>query len=236
LVKRIGHKGAHHIEHGNTTASFDAALACGVDLIEFDVIRWRGQLVIAHDPDDAASRDVMTLAEGLDHLARPEFAKVGLDIDMKHKGFEREAVEAVHGRRLERRTMVTTMYSQSLARVRDMSDKMRCGLTIPFVSRDWLNASRPMQAVAVGGVMTHRLVQPGRVARELRSWRIDAVMAFHSIVTQRLVDTVHRLGGELYSWTVDDEQTIARLAGLGVDGIVSNDPRLFDLALGGAAA
>ncbi len=235
-MKRIGHKGAHHIEHGNTAASFDAALACGVDLIEFDVIRWRGRLVIAHDPDDATGRDVMTLDECLDHLASPQFAKVGLDIDMKHKGFEREVVSSVHERRLQRRTIVTTMYSQSLARVRESSEQIRCGLTIPFVTRDWLNASRAMQAVAVGGVMTHRVIQPPRIARELRSWRIDAVMAFHSIVTKRLVDTVHRLGGELYSWTVDDERTIARLADLGVDGIVSNDPRLFDLALGSVAA
>lgn len=235
-MKRIGHKGAHLIEHGNTAASFDAALACGVDLIEFDVLRWRGRLVIAHDPKDAASRDVMTLEECLDHLAEPSFQNVGLDIDMKHMGFEAELVDAVHKRGLERRSIVTTMHSRSLAIVRDRCDRIRCGLTIPFVTRDWLNASRPMQAVAAGGVLTHRMIQPGRVARELRAFRIDAVMAFHSIVTQRLVDTVHRLGGELYSWTVDDAPTIERLARLGVDGIVSNDPRLFDVALGAEAA
>ena len=34
-------------------------------------------------------------------------------------------------------------------------------------------------------------------------------------------------GGELYAWTVDDAAQIARLTALGVDGIITNDPRLF---------
>lgn len=230
-MKRIGHKGAHHIETGNTTPSFDAALACGVDLIEFDVIRWRGALVIAHDPGDAAGREVMSLAEGLDHLAGERFAGIGLDVDMKHVGFEDELVAALGERGLFERSLVTTMHGSSLARVRAAQTAIRCGLTIPPVQRDWTQAAKPMQLLVYGGVLTHRAYQPWHVARELRAGRIDAVMAYHSIVTPRLVTAVHDAGGALYSWTVDDEQTITRLAGMGVDGIVSNDPRLFDAAL-----
>ena len=37
-LRRIGHKGADLIVPGNTPASFDAALAHGVDMIEFDVL------------------------------------------------------------------------------------------------------------------------------------------------------------------------------------------------------
>ena len=37
-MRRIGHKGADLIVPGNTPASFDAALALGVDRIEFDVL------------------------------------------------------------------------------------------------------------------------------------------------------------------------------------------------------
>ncbi|MGH2905447.1 MAG: glycerophosphodiester phosphodiesterase family protein, partial [Solirubrobacterales bacterium] len=42
--------------------------------------------------------------------------------------------------------------------------------------------------------------------------------------------------GELYTWTVDDAQTIVKLFDMGVDGVVSNDPRLFDDELVVAAA
>jgi glycerophosphoryl diester phosphodiesterase len=55
-------------------------------------------------------------------------------------------------------------------------------------------------------------------------------MAFYALVSSKLVKTVHDAGGELYAWTVDDAAEIERLFAMGVDGIVSNDPRLFDEA------
>jgi glycerophosphoryl diester phosphodiesterase len=54
-LRRIGHKGADHIAPGNTPESFDAALAHGVDMIEFDVLpediddREHSALRLAHD-------------------------------------------------------------------------------------------------------------------------------------------------------------------------------------------
>jgi glycerophosphoryl diester phosphodiesterase len=38
---------------------------------------------------------------------------------------------------------------------------------------------------------------------------------------------LHAAGGELYVWRVDDRALIERLEALGVDGVISNDPRLF---------
>ncbi len=54
-LRRVGHKGADLIVPGNTPASFDAALAHGVDMIEFDVLPehqhepGKGRLLLAHD-------------------------------------------------------------------------------------------------------------------------------------------------------------------------------------------
>ncbi len=58
-MQRVGHKGADLLAPGNTIASFDAALAAGVDMIEFDVLPQRpgdidAPLVLAHDYEDAA--------------------------------------------------------------------------------------------------------------------------------------------------------------------------------------
>src|SRR5947207_2425730 len=80
---RVGHKGADLIVPGNTVASFDAALDVGVDMIEFDVLRTRTRIVLAHDYGDVASRSPLTLNEGLDHLASPAFAGVGFVVDLK---------------------------------------------------------------------------------------------------------------------------------------------------------
>ena len=35
-------------------------------------------------------------------------------------------------------------------------------------------------------------------------------------------------GGQLYVWTVDDAPRIRALEALGADGVITNDPRLFD--------
>ena len=55
--RRVGHKGAAHIEPGNTLASFDAALRHDVDMIELDVLSEHadgsGRLLVAHDHEDA---------------------------------------------------------------------------------------------------------------------------------------------------------------------------------------
>ena len=75
--KRIGHKGADKIAPGNTLASFDAALAHGVDMIEFDVLPERldgtGRLLLAHDYLDASRRTPATLEEGLAHFAQADY-------------------------------------------------------------------------------------------------------------------------------------------------------------------
>jgi len=46
-------------------------------------------------------------------------------------------------------------------------------------------------------------------------------------VSPALVDAVHEAGGQLYVWTVDDPRRIAWLESIGVDGVITNDPRLF---------
>ena len=48
------------------------------------------------------------------------------------------------------------------------------------------------------------------------------------LVSPRLVRAVHAAGGQLYVWTVDDAHRIAALEALGVDGVITNDPRLFE--------
>jgi glycerophosphoryl diester phosphodiesterase len=50
---------------------------------------------------------------------------------------------------------------------------------------------------------------------------------FHPVITPRLTAVTRAAGVELIAWTVDDLPTMRRLLDLGVDGICSNDPRLF---------
>ena len=225
--RRVGHKGADHIAPGNTTASFDAALAAGVDMVEFDVLPTAdGRLVLAHDLEDSRRPNVLTLEQGLDHLVTDAYAGVELDVDLKRAGYEREVIEALRARGLIERTLISTREEESLPVVRALEPAVRLGWSVPKLRRNPL--SNPLtKPIALLFAYEYRRWLAARVAAKLRAGAIDAVMAHFAVVDARLVRTVTEAGGELYVWTVDDPGRIARLERLGVTGIISNDPRLF---------
>jgi glycerophosphoryl diester phosphodiesterase len=56
---------------------------------------------------------------------------------------------------------------------------------------------------------------------------VRSVWAYHPVITARLVRACHAADLELIAWTVDDAPRMRELTALGVDGICTNDPRLF---------
>jgi glycerophosphoryl diester phosphodiesterase len=232
-LKRIGHKGADLIAPGNTLASFDAALAAGVDMVEFDVLPEHrdgtGRLVLAHDFDAAAGRDPLTLEEGLAHFAQDAWVEVELDVDLKLAGYEQRVVDALRTFGLAERTLISTMEEESLRTVRAIAPDIRLGWSVPKIRRNYL-ANPLTRLPALVAARYGRVVLARRVAREIRAGRIDAVMSHWALVDRRLARAVAKAGGELYVWTVDDAERIAALDALGVTGIITNDPRLFATA------
>src|SRR5215472_14775860 len=119
-LRKVGHKGADLIAPGNTIASFDAAVAAGVDMIEFDVLPDRNGrgLVLAHDYTDTTGRVPLTLEQGLDHLASDACSGVELDVDLKLPGYELRVVEALRERDLVARALVSSFFTDSLLLLR----------------------------------------------------------------------------------------------------------------------
>jgi glycerophosphoryl diester phosphodiesterase len=228
---RIGHKGADLIAPGNTPASFDAALAAGVDMIEFDVLpedRDRpgdSRLLLAHDYEHLTA-DAPGLEAGLAHLASEAFAGIRLDVDLKLPGYEERVVDALRAYDLVERTLVSTMFMRSLVRLRELEPALRLGWSVPRLERDYA-ASRAWAVPAYGALVYLRRRLVGAARRHLAAGRCDAVMAHWRLVTPALVRAVREQGGELYVWTVDDAARIRALEALGVTGVITNDPRLF---------
>jgi glycerophosphoryl diester phosphodiesterase len=225
---RVGHKGADHVAPGNTIESFEAALAHGVDMIEFDVLRTRdGRLVLAHDYGDAQRRECLTLEQGLEHFAGEAYAGVELDVDLKLPGYEPEVVEGLSRHRLVERSLVSTMYTESLDRLGELEPALRRGWSVPRVQRDYLKAPLYVRVPVYGMARYMRARMPRLAAARIRAGGCEAIMAHRILVSRRLVRAVHASGGQLYVWTVDDAAKIRALEKLGVDGVVTNDPRLF---------
>ncbi len=230
LPRLVGHKGAAAIVPGNTLESFDAALACGVDMIEFDVLSEHpdgtGRLLVAHDHEDMRRRPPLAFERALEHLSGPAFAGVELDVDVKLPGYELRVVDALAERGLIGRTLISGMFTDGLAQIRAAEPALRLGWSVPRVRRDYTtDALTAIPALAL--LSGYRATLPGRARAALRERRFDAIMAHWRVVSRALVRAVAEGGGELYVWTVDDPARIDRLSEMGVDAIITNDPRLF---------
>jgi glycerophosphoryl diester phosphodiesterase len=210
--QRIGHGGASALVRANTLASFDAACEIGVDMVEFDVRAWDGELVLAHTVLHARRAGNLRLQEALSHLAGRRFADVELNVDVKHVGCEAALLDRLREAALLDRTLISSQVPGVLDGVRALEPRAHIGISIggrlARLNRRW----RDWRAVALAG---------------LQSGRWDALMAQHRLVNDRLLGDVNDRGGRLYAWTVNERAAIARLQALGVDGIATADPRLF---------
>ena len=208
----------------------------GVDMLEFDVLRLDdGRIVLAHDQKAAALQAPLSLDEGLDLLAGEAYAAVELDVDLKQPGYEREVVAALRARGLVERSLVSSSYRGSLERLGALEPGLRRGWSLPRASRDYA-AGALLGAPARGFLLGMRAWLPRAAARALRERRCEALMAHAGLVGPRLAAAVRAEGGLLYVWTVDDANRSSALMALGVDGIITNDPRLFGGAFGPSAA
>jgi glycerophosphoryl diester phosphodiesterase len=237
-LRLVGHKGADLIAPGNTVESFHAAAAAGVDMIEMDVL-WledahlpleqRHPLVVAHDWADAARRTPLKLTEALDAFLEPPLDRVEIDLDLKLAGSEAEFAGALAGSGLVERAMVSTMEVESLTKLSKLEPDLRLGWTYPKTRRDWTQYgwARPALRAALEAI---RRRFPSILEKRAPKLGVDAVWAFHPIITPRLVDAARNANVELIAWTVDDADRMRELLDMGVDGICSNDPRLFEVA------
>lgn len=234
-LRRVGHKGADSIVSGNTVESFEAAVDVGVDMIEFDVLRAReGHLVIAHDYDDALSRRPLGLSDALDAFLDPPLDEVEIDCDLKLPGREAELAGALAGHGLLDRAMVSTMEISSLVKLRQLEPELRLGWTFPKTRRDWTRHGWLRPAIKGTLALMRRQFAAGIAARA-EELGLSAVWGYHHVITPRAVEAANEAGVELIAWTVDDLGRMVELIEMGVHGVCSNDPRLFEHAEAGAA-
>jgi glycerophosphoryl diester phosphodiesterase len=245
---RIGHRGAAALAPENTVSALAAAVAAGVDAVEFDVLPLAdGTLVLAHSDDllevthgrvrgrlreqsaaelRAIEPALATLDEALS-FAAVHATGTGLVVDVKQPGYEAELVAALGRAGVQDRTIVSSYFRETLRRVGALEPALRIGVSYPLDRRrlSRFRALTPALGAALGAM---RVALPARIGAWLESTGATAATLHHLLVSGAVIERCHARGAAVFAWTVDDAKTMRRLARAGVDGVITNDPRLFD--------
>jgi glycerophosphoryl diester phosphodiesterase len=219
----IGHRGAAALEPENTLRSLARAVELGCDLVEFDVLVLDGTLVLAHSlqelPEERASLD-----DALELLAAAE--RIGIQVDLKWHGYEAGTVAAIARHGLVERTLVSTCHAHSLREVAALEPRLTRGITYPF-DRRGVSQRRAFVPLAAGALLTLRRLLPLRIGALLDGARASVAVLHHGVVSRAAVARAHAHGAVVLAWTVDRVGTLERVVAAGVDGVITNDPRLL---------
>jgi glycerophosphoryl diester phosphodiesterase len=246
-VRVAAHRGGAGDWPENSLAAFRHALGLGVDFVETDVhLTADGEVVVLHDPTldrtttgggavadarradlaalrlrtrDGAVTDepVPTLATLLD-LVRPHRAELLLEIKTAaarrpYPGVEERVLALLRERDLVPRTIVMAFEPGTLTRLRALDPAVRTALLVG--SRD-----------AEGGALD-------ALARGARTAGATHIGIDHRALTPDLVRSARARGLSVMAWTVNEDASVRRMLGLGVDVVITDHPELA-LAIIGA--
>jgi glycerophosphoryl diester phosphodiesterase len=220
----IGHRGARALAPENTLESLAAGIDAGADLVEFDV---GAGLVLGHSAGEVpAGRPTLD-----DALALVADRGAAAHVDLKAAGIESDVARALRDHGLADRAVVSAAFAGWLRRLAAAAPELPRAISYP---RDRHGVSRfawPARAAAAGAAGL-RAVMPLRVPSLLRAARADVLSLHHSVVSPAVVAAARRRGAPVLAWTANDPALVERLAALGVDGIVTDDPRIARETLG----
>jgi len=223
MPKIIAHRGASAHAPENTLAAFQLALEQDADGIELDVmLSADGQVVVIHDEtvdrttNGSGRVKDMTLAQlkqlelgdgeklpTLDEVFERFGGQFLINIELKNytsifDALPIKVANLVCTYGLEDSVLLSSFNPFNLPRLRSRLPQTRLGvITMPHKANFW-------------------------------AWRLfkyDSLHPHFSDVNQELVSSLHARQRQINVWTVDEPDEILRLAGLGVDGIITNDPR-----------
>jgi len=213
----VGHRGdpAHFLE--NTISSILGAIKCGVTAVEVDVRSTSdGILIACHDQNLkrvwGRSMDVnrITFRElrgvelrgdripTLSEVAGAVKKKASLDLDIKVSGYEEAILKVIEADGNPSRTLLTSFDSAVLSRLRSLSSNCRTGLIEAGAFDDAIEVASSLGAESILPHAPDVRPEPLSVAKDN--------------------------GLLVVPWTVNETLLAKHLLGLGVDGIVTDDP------------
>lgn len=211
----LAHRGASGDAYENSLAAFELARRQGADGVELDIHATRdGRLIVHHDPEIPGVGPIRDLefpalagvrlpnGEGIPSLKGALAVLGGLEVWIELKALPKEADSTLLA-------VIAAAPTPGQCAVHSFDHRIiaRLGARSPALRRGILSVSYPVDPVG-----------PMAAAGAIALWQ-----EWH-LIDAELVAQVHRRGGELIAWSVQDSDTYQALAALGVDGACGNYP------------
>lgn len=221
-----GHRGAAALEAENTLPSFYKAVECGATAVELDVYPTRdGVAVVVHDEDLSRLTGVSALVTQLTYAEASRLRVLGrariptlrealamakgrlsVDIEVKKPGVEREVVEAVRELGMVQDVLVTSFIPSTLEAVRKLDPSIEVGVLLEEWDDEYLAIA---ESVGARVILPHYSAITGELLQKLRGRGLSAI-----------------------TWTVNDAELARKLLGMGVEGVITDNPCALRTAVG----
>lgn len=223
----LAHRGASGHEVENSLPAMEKAIEMGADWVELDVQTVDDKLIVFHD----SSLERLTSATGLLKEKSFEYLR-SLNLDNKKEIFIptlREVFEQVRGRininiELKDRESLTSTISLIQEFVREKIFDVEQFLISSFYHCELFKAKRIEPAILIGALMIGLPLDYARFAEDLGAYSVHPNIG---CVTQEFVDDARSRGLKTFAFTGNDEDSVARMKDLSVDGVFTNFPELL---------
>lgn len=222
----IGHRGASNIAPENTLKAFQKAIELGADYIEFDIHQSKdGEIVIMHDANTYASTGYkglikrMTLSElkkldcgegeripTLRELINIAKGKMGLQIEVKAKGFGESLVSILREEDLIETSIISSFLHDELIKLQRIEPKLKLATLEPIIT-GWSKKWEYHDEILNKAIFNNYF----------------AIHPRHNLVNQELINYAHENNVKINIWTVNSKAAMKKFIQMGVDGIITDN-------------
>lgn len=248
LPRVVAHRGDSEFYPENTLEAFISARDIGVDVIETDVhITKDGEIVIWHDPtlerntDKSGVIEDHTLQELKEADAGFTFTKDGgKTYPFRGKGIKLstldEVLKALPDERfnIDLKSKDTRIVDAFLAVIRrNHAENRICAASFHYKNLKLLRKKAPDILTSITSVEVLSLVVRQKLSILPKEFKRKIIFQIPEkqgirIVTEKFIKMMHERGAVIMVWTINREEDMKRLFSMGVDTVMTDNPRLLD--------
>ncbi|MBD3191551.1 MAG: hypothetical protein GF308_12955 [Candidatus Heimdallarchaeota archaeon] len=215
----FGHRGAPYNQPENTLKSFKQAFQDGADGIEFDVrLTSDKEMIVIHDETINRTTNGTGFVKELTHmeirqvninnkLKIPTLEEVvkkfgnekWLNIEIKEPGFEKQLIELLNDLQITKKIVLSSFFVSVIQEINNISKKFSTALLFTYEINDFQSLKKEMV--------------------------IDSIHPHHKLVNKELMDQAKNNKLAVRAWTVDNPTKALSLTKIGIDGIITNNPK-----------